>query len=82
MVVVLNDVTGRQNRGVRTLLTDYILNTLDGVNLTVETGTREVNVLISGGIAKSLVFHLGGKRTGTERLSLHCNTANHILASP
>ena len=37
VVVVLNDVTGRQNRGVRALLTNHILNTLDGVNLTVET---------------------------------------------
>ena len=82
MVVVLNNVAGRQNRGVRALLTDYILNTLDGVNLTVETGTREINVLISGSVTQSLVFHLGSKRAGTEHLSLHRNTANHVLTSP
>ena len=81
-MVVLNEVARRQNRGVRTLLTDYVLNTLRGSNLTVEAGTREVNILIRGGVAQSLVLHLGGKRAGAERLSMHRNTAHHVLASP
>ena len=82
MVVVLNKVTGCQNRGVRTLLTDYILNTLGGSNLTVEAGTREVNILIRGGVAQSLVLHLGSKLLRAVRLSLHRNTLHHVLTSP
>ena len=82
VMVVFDDVTGRQNRGVRALLTNYILKTLGGAELTVETGTREVNVLIRGGVTQRLVFHLGSKRAGAERLSLHRNTANHVLTSP
>ena len=82
MVVVLNKITGCQNRGVRTLLTDYILNTLGGSNLTVEAGTREVNILIRGGVAQSLVLHLGSKLLRAVRLSLHRNTSHHVLTSP
>ena len=82
VVVVLNKVTGCQNRGVRTLLTDYILNTLGGSNLTVEAGTREVNILIRGGVAQSLVLHLGSKLLRAVRLSLHRNTLHHVLTSP
>ena len=82
MVVVLNKITGCQNRGVRTLLTDYILNTLGGSNLTVEAGTREVNILIRGGVAQSLVLHLGSKLLRAVRLSLHRNTLHHVLTSP
>ena len=81
IAVIPKDVTRRQNRGVRTLLTNHILNTPGGGKLTVEAGTQKVNALISGGVTQSLVLHLGGKRAGAERLSVQHSTIQHVLTS-
>ena len=82
VVVILKNVARRQNRGVRALLTNHILNTPGEVKLAVEAGTQEVNVLISGSITQSLVLHLGSKRAGSERLSVQRTMKQHVLASP
>ena len=45
MVVVLNKVTGCQNRGVRTLLTNHELNAPNGVNIAVKPLATNVQIL-------------------------------------
>ena len=81
-VVKLDNVAGCQNRGVRALLTNHELNTLDGVDIAGEALTANIQFLRLRGITHSVVCQARIERLCPLTQSIQNLSAHHVLAGP
>ena len=81
-VVKLDDVAGCQNRGVRALLTNHELDTLNGVDIAVEALSANVQILRFCGISHTVVTQARCERRRLLTHSIQYLGAHHVLADP